>query len=187
MPTDNAQPAHVSLLLAFANTVDVEDGTDDLGSAADLAGWLAGRGLVPSGARATDADLAAAVRLRDALRARFRAHHDNTADNTADAAADTELTAAAAPFPLRLAVHDGTPTVVPAGEGVSGGLGAVVAAVVAAHADGMLPRLKICAEDTCAVAFVDASKNRSRQWCSMKVCGNRAKTRSYRARQRNPA
>ncbi|MGZ8667616.1 MAG: CGNR zinc finger domain-containing protein, partial [Solirubrobacterales bacterium] len=29
------------------------------------------------------------------------------------------------------------------------------------------------------------SRNRSRTWCSMEVCGNRAKTRSYRHRRRH--
>ena len=181
MPSDADQPAHVSLLLAFANTLDVDAGTDGLDSPGALAGWLAERGLAAPGTSATDADLAAAVRLRTALRVRLRAHHDNTAD----AESDAELTAAAEPYPLRLAVRDGAPTVAPVGRGVPGGLGTVVAAIIAARADGVLPRVKICAEDTCQVAFVDASKNRSRQWCSMKVCGNRAKTRSYRARQRD--
>jgi predicted RNA-binding Zn ribbon-like protein len=84
-----------------------------------------------------------------------------------------------------MAVRDGAPVVVPAAGGVPGALGSVVAAVLAAQGDGTLPRVKICAEDTCQWAFVDASKNRSRQWCSMSVCGNRAKTRTYRARRRD--
>jgi predicted RNA-binding Zn ribbon-like protein len=31
--------------------------------------------------------------------------------------------------------------------------------------------------------FYDRSRNRSRHWCSMGVCGNRAKTRTYRAKR----
>ncbi|MGH2778535.1 MAG: CGNR zinc finger domain-containing protein, partial [Actinomycetota bacterium] len=31
-------------------------------------------------------------------------------------------------------------------------------------------------------AFYDHSKNRSGKWCTMRVCGNRAKTRAYRER-----
>jgi predicted RNA-binding Zn ribbon-like protein len=37
------------------------------------------------------------------------------------------------------------------------------------------------------VAFHDTSKNQSRQWCSMRVCGNRQKTRAYRRRQQASA
>ncbi|MFF3668140.1 CGNR zinc finger domain-containing protein [Microtetraspora malaysiensis] len=67
--------------------------------------------------------------------------------------------------------------------GVSAGLSRIAAAIPAAHAEGMWPRLKVCAESTCQWAFIDSSKNRSRSWCSMRVCGNRTKTRAYRARR----
>ncbi len=42
-----------------------------------------------------------------------------------------------------------------------------------------------CASDRCAWLFLDRSHNRSRRWCDMKVCGNRAKSRRHyrRARQ----
>lgn len=47
-----------------------------------------------------------------------------------------------------------------------------------------LERLKSCDNHRCAWLFLDTSKNRRRRWCDMKVCGNRAKARRYRARQR---
>jgi len=43
-------------------------------------------------------------------------------------------------------------------------------------------RLKTCPAHDCGWKFVDQSKNRSRRWCDMAVCGNLAKTRQYRAR-----
>jgi predicted RNA-binding Zn ribbon-like protein len=67
------------------------------------------------------------------------------------------------------------------------GLGLLASAVLGAHADGTWPRLKVCSEDTCQWAFIDSSKNRSRSWCSMRVCGNRTKTRAYRARRQQEA
>ncbi|MEU4831922.1 CGNR zinc finger domain-containing protein [Streptosporangium sp. NPDC023615] len=75
------------------------------------------------------------------------------------------------------------PTLEPVATGVPGGLARIVAAVMDTHATGLWPRLKVCTESTCQWAFVDSSKNRSRSWCSMKVCGNRTKTRAYRARR----
>lgn len=45
--------------------------------------------------------------------------------------------------------------------------------------DGDLRRVKECANDTCSWLFVDMSKNRSRRWCDMKDCGNRAKARRH--------
>ena len=60
---------------------------------------------------------------------------------------------------------------------------AVLAASAARLAvEGRLDRVKICPADDCRWAFYDASKNHSRQWCSMKVCGNRAKARTHRER-----
>ncbi len=43
-----------------------------------------------------------------------------------------------------------------------------------------------CAASDCAWLFVDTSRNRSRQWCSMQTCGNRAKARRYYERRRRP-
>ena len=43
-------------------------------------------------------------------------------------------------------------------------------------------RVKECASDNCNWLFLDVSKNRSRRWCDMKDCGNRAKARRHRAR-----
>ena len=42
-----------------------------------------------------------------------------------------------------------------------------------------LARVRRCDMATCRWFLVDRSKNRSRRWCDMKVCGNRAKAREY--------
>ena len=47
-----------------------------------------------------------------------------------------------------------------------------------------LSRTKRCAGRECGWLFFDATKNKSRRWCEMSVCGNRAKVRVARARQR---
>ena len=63
----------------------------------------------------------------------------------------------------------------------------MLAIVFRAMEDGTWARLKACREDTCQWAFYDRSKNRSATWCSMAVCGNRAKARTYRQRHRGEA
>jgi predicted RNA-binding Zn ribbon-like protein len=45
-------------------------------------------------------------------------------------------------------------------------------------------RVHECAADDCGWLFLDTSKNKSRRWCDMKSCGNRAKVRSFYERQR---
>ena len=43
-----------------------------------------------------------------------------------------------------------------------------------------LMRVKKCADDRgCGWLFLDSSRNRSRRWCDMKDCGNRAKARRF--------
>ena len=46
-----------------------------------------------------------------------------------------------------------------------------------------LERLKRCAGDDCEAVFVDLSRNRSRRYCDLGNCANRAHVAAYRARQ----
>lgn len=50
-----------------------------------------------------------------------------------------------------------------------------------------LDRVRECAADTCNWLFLDTSKNRSRRWCDMKSCGNRAKAKRHYARLKSGA
>jgi predicted RNA-binding Zn ribbon-like protein len=44
-------------------------------------------------------------------------------------------------------------------------------------------RVKQCASTTCEWVFLDRSRNRSRRWCDMSDCGNRAKARRFHAKK----
>jgi predicted RNA-binding Zn ribbon-like protein len=46
-----------------------------------------------------------------------------------------------------------------------------------------LADIKTCDVDTCRWLFLDTSKNHTRRWCNMKVCGNRMKARRFQARR----
>lgn len=47
-----------------------------------------------------------------------------------------------------------------------------------------LPFVRACSSKTCQWFFLDTSKNHRRRWCSMKLCGNRAKVQKFYARRR---
>ncbi len=47
-----------------------------------------------------------------------------------------------------------------------------------------LTRIKQCQGEKCGWLFFDATKNKSRRWCEMEVCGNRAKQKRFGARAR---
>jgi predicted RNA-binding Zn ribbon-like protein len=173
-------PGDLELVRAFVNTRDVEDGSDELESPAALDAWLAAHELLGEGAGARPADLKRAVAVREALRALLLANNGGPAPGEAAIAALTDAARAA-----RLAVAfdgRGTARLAPAAEGPPAALGSLLAIVAAAQAEGTWPRLKACAAADCRWAFYDRSRNRSALWCSMQVCGNRAKVRAYRAR-----
>jgi predicted RNA-binding Zn ribbon-like protein len=43
-------------------------------------------------------------------------------------------------------------------------------------------RYRSCANETCPFTFYDDSKPGTRRWCSMELCGGRAKARAFRLR-----
>ncbi|KJE20164.1 putative Zn-ribbon protein [Frankia torreyi] len=60
---------------------------------------------------------------------------------------------------------------------------ATVTALLRATARPGWPRLKACRGTDCRWVFIDSSRNTSRRWCDMAVCGNRAKSASFRTRR----
>ena len=57
----------------------------------------------------------------------------------------------------------------------------VVRAAVDLLTTDILERVRVCADDACAWLFVDTTRNRTRRWCDMKVCGNLNKVRRFRS------
>ncbi len=45
-------------------------------------------------------------------------------------------------------------------------------------------RLRACENDECRWLFLDTSKNHTKRWCDMKLCGNRMKARRFKAQHR---
>ncbi|HET6869898.1 MAG TPA: CGNR zinc finger domain-containing protein [Solirubrobacteraceae bacterium] len=174
-------PGELEQVRAFVNTRPVEPAPERLADPAALAGWLAERGLAPHGLRATRADLAHALELREALRAMLVAHAGAPGVVPASVTRALDQAADRARLVLRFA-EDGGAMLVPDAPGVNGALGRLLAVVHAAIAQGIWTRLKACREPDCEWAFYDHTKNRSGAWCSMEGCGNRAKARAYRER-----
>jgi predicted RNA-binding Zn ribbon-like protein len=48
--------------------------------------------------------------------------------------------------------------------------------------DGGIDRIRLCANPDCGWLFYDDSRNRSRRWCDVAVCGNLLRVRRHRAR-----
>lgn len=170
--------APAELVRDFVNTYNFDSDADELASPAELAVWLRERGLIGPRDCATDDDLTTALTLREALRFALRRETPTMPELRVALSRETPKTPELPVLPLLVRVG-ATPELVPLEDGVRGGLARIAAAVT----DQSWHRLKVCAEGMCQWAFIDSSKNRSRSWCSMRLCGNRTKTRAYRARK----
>jgi predicted RNA-binding Zn ribbon-like protein len=167
------------LIVAFVNTAELDEDTDDAGTPAGLAAWLGAEGLAAPGLAVEPAEHARALAVREAIRDLLGTHNGLEAD---EAAATAVLDEAARRVGLGVRFRAGGAALEPAAAGADAALGVILAAVAATMADGTWDRLKACRDETCRWAFLDTAKNRSRAWCSMRSCGNRAKVRAYRDR-----
>jgi len=177
-----AAPGELNHIRRFVNTLDLEDKSDQIADPASLRDWLAERDLIDPAAELTADDVRRAHEVREALRKVLLANNGDPLD---PAAIETLNGAASrADLQVRFA-GDGSAGLVPVRTGIDAAIGRLLAIVVNAMENGTWPRMKACAfHDTCEWAFYDWSKNRSGTWCVMAVCGNRAKARAYRERQR---
>jgi predicted RNA-binding Zn ribbon-like protein len=167
------------LILDFVNTVDLRPYQETLESPQALGDWLAGRGLLAPGVRVSVADLEETIRVREALRDLLAAQNELEVDIER---AGAELDDAICRAKLALRFVDCEMRLVPGVGGVRGAVGSILAEVSDAMADGTWSRMKACRAEDCRWAFLDTAKNRSRAWCSMQSCGNRAKVQAYRER-----
>ncbi|MCB8823142.1 CGNR zinc finger domain-containing protein [Microvirga rosea] len=62
-------------------------------------------------------------------------------------------------------------------------LGPVALSAAGLLREGDLSRLKKCGGEHCGWLFFDLTKNNSRRWCDMAVCGNRQKSKRNRQRR----
>jgi len=181
-PERKEAPGELELVRNFVNTLDVEDDEEDLGSLEQLRDWLVKRELMDAGEQVSDGDLRRALDVREGLRAILLANNGSPYDK----GAVERLDRAASRAGLRLRFHPGgCAEFEPDATGVDGALARLLAIVAEARVEGEWERLKACADHGCQWAFYDKSKNRSKKWCRMEVCGNVAKARSYRERQKS--
>ena len=62
----------------------------------------------------------------------------------------------------------------------------VAAAITDGRADRSWQRLKACSADVCRWVYYDSSPAGLSKWCTMSICGSRAKMRAYRERSGQP-
>jgi predicted RNA-binding Zn ribbon-like protein len=174
----------LGLVQAYVNTVDLQDGPEELTDPNALKAWLVAHDLIDAGAEVQESDLNHARALREAIRGVIGA-------NTGGAVYPVDvatLNEAAAASRLRARFgQDGRARLEPDARGAVGAMGRLVAAVFASMAEPDWAQLKLCGSPTCRWAFYDRSRNHSSRWCTMASCGNREKARRFRRHARHRA
>jgi predicted RNA-binding Zn ribbon-like protein len=181
----------------FLNTHATPSGvsTEFLATGADLLNWLEGAGLIDAKTaaqfRGDKAQLDVIAKGARALREWLRAFVQRHAGEPLTAATETEL----GPLNLLLAGDRSFARVAGSPEGL--GLQRLrrwetpeellqpIASAIAdlvCHADFRL--IRACEGHDCTLMFLDRTKAHARRWCSMALCGNRAKAAAHRARKR---
>ncbi len=183
-PSTEGEPApgRLELVRSFVNTRELDPDREALVDSAALAAWLEARGI-PVSRELDDAAIERAIVLREGVRALLLANGGRSLDELA--VAKLRRIAEAAPVRLEIGPR-GEVDMACAAQGVDALIADVLGAIATAQETGEWERLKACTSDECLWAFYDRSRNRSRHWCSMEVCGNRAKTRAYRAKRAEP-
>lgn len=172
-----------ALCLEFAYSGSLGEVPEQWHAPHDLSEWVEARfgNLGPLAADATERELVDAIVLRDAI-ATVTLDYTARRDLTPDAVDTVNLFAATPDIPPLLAGgrRQAGHTSVRIGHALSTVARDAVRLLTADNTD----RVRECAADDCALVFYDESRSTNRRWCSMQRCGNVAKVRAHRARQR---
>ena len=179
----------------FLNTLELEGDAlvERLTSLETAARWLSDAAVAPDETAITslartpkdaDALLARLVTARTALRdvAHAVAHEEAPAREAIDEVnrvlgARERIELVAADDGVRLG-HSHV------GDALDDILARIAEPIVREIGSGHDDRIRICANDTCRWIFFDESRAGRRRWCDMATCGNRAKARRHRERQK---
>lgn len=180
----SAAPGSLALVESLVNTLDLESGADALDTAEGRARFGLPENPETSGnpgsadaAGDAGGEVARARELRESLRAALLAHAGHPPHRAVTPLGEL---LASAPLLVTIDEHDGSARL--AAAGTASLLSRTAAAVAEALIAGTWTRLKACEAATCHWAYYDRSPAGRGRWCSMQVCGARAKMRRYRAK-----
>jgi predicted RNA-binding Zn ribbon-like protein len=178
-------PPPLRLVQEFVNTRDIMERTDALVSRSALRAWAVEHDLLDEADVLSADDHRRTLEVREAVRMLLLANNEGAAKD--GDMVPLRAAAGAAGIMLTFASPVDPPRLVATADGIDGALGTLLLAIYEASRSGEWGRLKACREPTCQWAFYDHSRNRRSHWCTMSMCGGRAKARAYRERQRGNA
>lgn len=179
MSDERPAPGQIELIVELLNTLDLRTygesqrllERDELADSDRARAWFTSHGLLEEQTLVPLERVGECRRLRDQLRAVLAGRGSGF----------TRLVE----LEMVFSGH-GSPSVGPTGSGVDGAMSGLLAILTASVLNGSWARLRICGAADCQRAFFDSSRNGRARWCSMRICGNRMKTRTYRRRKASP-
>lgn len=188
------------LCLDFANTAEWHDSdspVEHLNSYPDLVAWSQQAGVLAKAEaqqclkqaqlRQTEANAVfkRAIILRETLHRIFSAIARHKPSNNADTTIlNAELSEAMVHMRLTPSPSGHSWVTTFEGEALDRMLWQLVRSAADLLTSPKLSRVRKCSSKDCGWLFLDMSRNRSRKWCSMEDCGNRAKARRHYQRKR---
>jgi predicted RNA-binding Zn ribbon-like protein len=180
-----------ALALDFTNTAGgrgTAEPIEHLQAPHHVVEWAAHAGVIPADAAARLHEAVGPDLLRDAVALRETVHRIGAAiaqggsPDAADLAflkVRAQQALSGARFARSSAGYAFDFTQAPAADAL---LGPVAWSAIEFLATAEFARLKQCPGHDCGWLFYDRSKNNSRRWCDMAVCGNRSKAKRHRER-----
>jgi hypothetical protein len=177
---------YLEIIASFCNTRDERQrfdgdvGLDHLETCDQLKEWLVTHQLLLGDDEVKHEDLQLARKLRNGLRLVIDPMHPNDVKG----AAILNEVAQHCPLSVRFD-KQAVASLDPIHGGVREALGRLLIKILEAQQTDNWSRLKMCSASDCRWVFVDYSRPGTGKWCSMKACGNRAKKRAFRNRQKS--
>ena len=184
-----------SLCLNFVNTVHCygcEDIGEYLNTYTDLVAWSRHVGTISAGEAKTLSHRAArhpaeaksvhrrAIELREAVYRIFTMTLEGRAEAREEIAVFNNYLAGALKQSAIVKTDDGFSMEITGNkENLDWMLNPVIRSAANLMVSKKFKRVKKCADPTCGWLFLDTSRNRSRRWCDMRDCGNRAKASRF--------
>ena len=169
--------------LAFRFTATLSDrggnSVERLPTPARLDDWLTVNDLRLGTDRATDAHLDLARRLREAIHRVGTAVATGSVFRRADVECLNDLSRDGQTYP-ELVVDGRLRWATRADDSTSAGLALIAQDAIAVLGGDRCDQVKACENPECGGLYIDTSRGRNRRWCSMNICGNRAKKAKFR-------
>jgi predicted RNA-binding Zn ribbon-like protein len=164
-------------------------GVETLVTPDDLATWLVRAGVMEHPAAVSRKVLGQAVDLREAIDTLLVCAIDGTPAPTEAITLIDDWLVFAGVRPQLIRDDAGVPLLTEraAADSPRRALGTIALDAATMLGTDQRARIRICASETCSGRFFDRSPAGRRRWCSMRTCGNEAKARRHRERQRQGA